>query len=604
MNNSPFDTQDSWTDSDAEDLLALEQEADWRACSKDPRYFCTRFVRTKDQLDRENPYKPLPDIPYLWWFLDFLMVEPLVAVPKSRRVLATWLITALDVWECLFLEARTIGLGNEDFSKAKQNLEMHRTIYDQLPEWMKTRAPMKWKDDKMSFLSPASEGDREAPRTRCEIIAFEQGTNVFNMYTFSRVWIDEAQKQRYPAEMYLSAQPTIKGRDPTKRGQLVYTGTPAQGWFELLCHDQLERESPPPPVWERQLVSDWKPAWWPPKEGEKEHPWGVVVRKLHDSGFIVVQIHYTADPEKRTPEWYAFAKKGIPDEDWNQDYECNWKAKAGRPAIPQMGHSKASRRHEIVVPFFEPPAFWVRFSTHDYGVTNPYSCHFHAISPAGIGYTYWEHYGVGPLGSHLDAIKAHKDFAQLRLSILDRSCWAQTQQSTETLEGRATHQTRSVEQLHQAHGVYCIPAAVVRDGVKIARIEEVWPKSDDVEMELVNGVYQKTDRVKPIRWFVMDNCPHLLRECEGIVWEKLSYSQKLKKNDPEKLVDKDNHAFDEFTYGLLHMASPELEVVHHAMTPQQVRDEYRFAMQQENFRQIEAEQEQAERQDDDGWLDD
>lgn len=580
MNNLWPDTRQPSPISDDEesDLELMRQEVEWRRCAKDIRYFSTTFVRTRDQLDPESPHKPLPDLPYLWWFLDVLQVEPLVAVPKSRRVLATWLVTVLDVWECLYKTARKIGVSNEDLGKAQENLLMHKIIYDNLPAWMRERAPMKWSQNRMSF-----------PTTGCEILAFEQDPNVFRMHTFSRIWQDEAQAQRHPADMYAGALPTVKGRDPEKMGQLVYTGTPCEGWFQLLCHDQLERPDPPPPAWEKQLVTDWLPPGYDPLHPT---PYGVILRRLHDSGFLVVQIHYTADPAKRTPEWYRWARAGTPQEDWDQDYELKWDAKAGKPAIPQIGKGPLSRRSEIVVPFFRPPLHWVRFSSHDYGTTNPYSCHFHAISPDGVGYTYWEHYAVAPLGVHLDAIKAHEDFHRLRVMILDRSCWAQTQQATETVEGRSMHMTRSVEELHRLQGVYCIPAAAPDDRVRIERIQEVWPP------------IVPNQPLGAIRWHVMDNCPHLLRECEGSVWEKLSYTQKQKRNDPEKLVDKDNHAFDEFCYALLHLGSPDLVTKVVALTDAEVRDQFRKELQQRDFEEAAEDSRRMYDGDDDGLLDD
>lgn len=578
-----FSPDTSTSEEDDGLLSAYEQELEWRKCSRDPKHFLTKYAKTADPLDKERPNKPFPDIPYLWWLLDYLQIEPLVAIPKSRRVLATWLVTGLNVWECLFLRSRKVGIGNEDQTKARENLEMHRTIYDQLPEWMKQRGEMRWAKDKMSF-----------PTSGSEIIAFEQNPDVFRMFTFSRIWIDEAQAQRYPGEMYLGAMPTIRGRSLEHRGQLIYTGTPAQGWFELLCHDQLESEEPPPPAWVKQLVTDWKP------DDPNKKAWGVEVARLSVSGFLRIQIHYTADPEKRTAAWFNFTRKGIPQEDWDQDYELNWKSKAGKPAIPQIRHGTGSRRHEIVVQHFTPPDHWVRFSTHDYGTTNPYSCHFHALAPDGTGYTYWEYYARGPLGVHLDAIKSHPDFPRLRVKILDRSCWANTQQATDSLEGRTMHQLRSVAELHANHGVYCIPAAVVQDRVKIARVEEVWPP---LEMRKEGEIWVPLPAQRQIRWFVMDNCAHLLRECEGIVWEKLSYAQKLKKNDPEKLVDRDNHAFDEWTYGLLHLGSPDLEITQVVLTPEQARDAQRIALQVAHVERAEAETED-QYDDEDGWLDD
>lgn len=578
MSSSYSKPPDSWIGSAEEYYqgLANLQELDFQRCRSDPWHFIKTHLKTMDEVDEADPFKPFPDLPYLAWLVDFLLTERVLLVPKSRRVLVTWLVAGYCLWDCQFREGRAVALMNEDFAKAKKMIAMHSQLYHSQPAWLKSRFPMKESLEKMEF-----------PTRRSSLTAFEQGENVGRMHAFSRIWIDEAQDQRHPGATYKSMMATTRGRTQFVGGQVVYTGTAKQGWWKIACHDQLSMEKPRPVAWSRQLVKDWAPP--PPPEGQKPKPWGVTVSRQRESGFLVMQIHYTADPVKRSQEWYDATHQGVPQEDWEQEYEINWNAKAGRPAIPQI----ITRRFEIVVPRFTPPAWWPRFSTHDYGTTNPYSCHFHAIAPDGTGYTYWEWYDVGPLGFHLNAIKAQPDFHVLRVRILDGSCWDMTQQAAEGSVGSLTnHMLKSIAQLHNDQGVAVIPAPrMLRDAVKIAAIERVWPP-------VVPG-----EPPGPIRWRVMDNCPALLRECEGQVWEKLSYAQALKRNDPEKLVDKDNHAFDEFTYGLLHYSTAGVEPVQLAVTDEEARAKQRREIQDDNFRLLEEEARQQGRPYDDGYDD-
>jgi len=49
------------------------------------------------------------------------------------------------------------------------------------------------------------------------------------------------------------------------------------------------------------------------------------------SGILVVRCHYTADEDKRTPEWLAKAKVGLPERQWKREYEIDWTIAEGMP---------------------------------------------------------------------------------------------------------------------------------------------------------------------------------------------------------------------------------------------------------------------------------
>lgn len=51
------------------------------------------------------------------------------------------------------------------------------------------------------------------------------------------------------------------------------------------------------------------------------------------NGFYVVRAHYTADPKKRSDEWRALEKQGIPTNDWNREYEIDFSSFSGKPVF-------------------------------------------------------------------------------------------------------------------------------------------------------------------------------------------------------------------------------------------------------------------------------
>ena len=67
------------------------------------------------------------------------------------------------------------------------------------------------------------------------------------------------------------------------------------------------------------------------------------------NGFTVFECHYTADPIKRTPEWKAKNKAGMPTRDWNTEYEITWESWAGLPIFPDW-NSQLHISKELLVP--------------------------------------------------------------------------------------------------------------------------------------------------------------------------------------------------------------------------------------------------------------
>lgn len=54
-------------------------------------------------------------------------------------------------------------------------------------------------------------------------------------------------------------------------------------------------------------------------------------------GYVVVRIHYSADPAKRGEGWKAKAKKEMPDaQSWQREYEIDWSATTGKPFYPSF----------------------------------------------------------------------------------------------------------------------------------------------------------------------------------------------------------------------------------------------------------------------------
>lgn len=64
--------------------------------------------------------------------------------------------------------------------------------------------------------------------------------------------------------------------------------------------------------------------------------------------FGVIKLHYSADPDKDPAtkagrEWVAAAKRGMPKEGWEQNYEINWASGAGKPVYPDFNRRQTEK---------------------------------------------------------------------------------------------------------------------------------------------------------------------------------------------------------------------------------------------------------------------
>lgn len=58
---------------------------------------------------------------------------------------------------------------------------------------------------------------------------------------------------------------------------------------------------------------------------------GMAIWRNKKNQFVVVELHYTADPEKRGAEWKERTSAGMPRDEWEREYELSWETYEGTP---------------------------------------------------------------------------------------------------------------------------------------------------------------------------------------------------------------------------------------------------------------------------------
>lgn len=74
---------------------------------------------------------------------------------------------------------------------------------------------------------------------------------------------------------------------------------------------------------------------------------GIRIWKNPKNRFTIFELHYKADPAKRSEEWRMRNKSGIPRRKWEQEYELRWESWSGKPVYIDWTQATHSTTKEI-----------------------------------------------------------------------------------------------------------------------------------------------------------------------------------------------------------------------------------------------------------------
>ena len=189
-------------------------------------------VWTLDSVDLKNPIKKYPNLEYLktvsniWLEAD----PPLVAFPKSRRMMMSWLVILLHLHLAMFNEGSRVYIQSEKEPKSAELLDRAEFIYDHippdlmpnwaLPKLRRFKKPPKIEFEKLnSFMEGVPEGARQLAQ-----------------FTASAVVMDEAAFWHLGRESFAALKPTTEGG-----GRVTVLSSAQRGWFYNLVYDQADR---------------------------------------------------------------------------------------------------------------------------------------------------------------------------------------------------------------------------------------------------------------------------------------------------------------------------------------------------------------------------
>lgn len=293
----------------------------------DPWEFATKMVRTKDEVDRKNPIKPFPSsLKYQKLYMRLWQKYPKIAVPKSRRMMMSWTNIVLYLWDTMFNVGRQQAFVSKKEDDSHELIERARFILENLDtEYLPKELIPKW---------TCKFGELSFPELGSRILGFPSGADQLRQFTFSGMLFDEMAFWDNAEDAYASSVPTIEGG-----GRMTLISSPAPGFFKRLVFDELqdgtvERNEDLPCG---RFPVDGVEVWQNPK-----------------NKFVIVKLHYTADPKKRDPAWLDNIRSAMSVSKFRQEYDLQWDTFHGKPVFPdfseQMHTSKEKIQPELGLP--------------------------------------------------------------------------------------------------------------------------------------------------------------------------------------------------------------------------------------------------------------
>jgi hypothetical protein len=280
---------------------------------ENPWLFLKYCVYTQDQVDLDNPIKRYTShLKYLFFLVQVFMKEKKIALPKSRRMTASWTFIGLVVWDVIFHKGRDWALCSKKEDDARELVSRAQFIYDHIPKDMIAPDLLpKVKNGKMQTSPPCL----EFPEINSKVKGFPQGGDQMRQFGFSGILEDECAFQEESEDTYAASEPTIRGG-----GRMIKISSRSVkdgGFFKKIVFDQLNAKD--------NRFPEIAPV---PVRSPME---GIQVWKNPDNGFFVVDLSYEANPDKRSPEFRESLMKTLPIHQFRMEYEKSWETFEGKP---------------------------------------------------------------------------------------------------------------------------------------------------------------------------------------------------------------------------------------------------------------------------------
>ncbi len=195
--------------------IEMKLRARWELAMRSPEYFLQWFVWTLDQHDPKHPIKQFPwHRPHLQTLVQLWKDNKLLSIVKCRQVVATWLFSALALWDVLhpgklvMLQSKREedAIGSETTGAA--HLGRAKFILSHIPGRAILCPVPKGSNEPGSM---GTYGKLEFAELNSGLWAIPQGGNIIRQRTASGIFSDEVAFQPEAEDAYVAARPCIRG---------------------------------------------------------------------------------------------------------------------------------------------------------------------------------------------------------------------------------------------------------------------------------------------------------------------------------------------------------------------------------------------------------
>lgn len=203
-------------------LLELDEEY-----KKDPWLWMIHEVNTRDEATQLM--RPWPDKEYLKELVWVIMNEPLVVIPKSRRMMVSWTFAVLAVYQARYFPHHAIFIQSETEDKAAFITDKRCCFVEE-----NLNEPLLRRKYRPIKTAKGAVGRITYETTDSYIWAIPQGASVIRTYTFSKLYMDESDFQAEGHEA-LTAALSIAETGKNSSICLVTTSDGPQGVAADIC---------------------------------------------------------------------------------------------------------------------------------------------------------------------------------------------------------------------------------------------------------------------------------------------------------------------------------------------------------------------------------
>lgn len=223
---------------DEQDEIAARCSEQIVAHDRGPMYWLRNLTLTENyhwqQQGRPTSKEPFPYKPHVpgeWDYLDWVMSFLLegfgkvseVYIPKTREMMTSWLVVGFCTWACQFFpNVQAIGQSEKD-DKAQGLVLYANILYDNQPDWLRARHPLKRGDSGTAHKIEWANGSK--------FIAVPQGERQVASFHPTIYFNDESAHQP-------TFEATLNVVKPVAK-QIICVSSAAHSRFGELCDQSL-----------------------------------------------------------------------------------------------------------------------------------------------------------------------------------------------------------------------------------------------------------------------------------------------------------------------------------------------------------------------------